>query len=125
VWLRRHLLHQPSDTTAAATGSSSGVSLMHWGSKHQQPLPPLQLLPALEQQQHSPAPWYAGTDESREELPPWAAKCLPCPVNYYSPGGQQGFAQCLPCPGTFTTAGAVAAANCLCECQRSVSERGC
>lgn len=37
------------------------------------------------------------------------------PVNYYSPGGQQGFAQCLPCPGVFTTAGAVAAANCLCE----------
>lgn len=50
-----------------------------------------------------------------DPLPAWSSNCMPCPVNYYSPGGQQGFAQCRPCPGTFTTAGATAAANCLCE----------
>jgi hypothetical protein len=51
-----------------------------------------------------------------DPLPAWSQNCMPCPVNYYSPGGQQGFAQCRPCPGSFTTAGATAAANCLCEC---------
>jgi hypothetical protein len=51
-----------------------------------------------------------------DPLPIWASLCLPCPVNYYSAGGQQGFAECKPCPGSYTTAGATAAANCLCKC---------
>lgn len=51
-----------------------------------------------------------------DPLPVWASLCLPCPVNYYSAGGQQGFAECKPCPGSFTTAGATAAATCLCKC---------
>jgi hypothetical protein len=56
-----------------------------------------------------------------DPLPVWASLCLPCPVNYYSAGGQQGFAECKPCPGDFTTAGATAAATCLCKCRTRLS----
>lgn len=52
--------------------------------------------------------------------PPWATDCLPCPVNYFSPGGSVGFAQCKPCPGDWTTGGATASADCLGE-----GSRGC
>ena len=47
--------------------------------------------------------------------PPWATDCLPCPANFYSPGGAIGFAQCKICPDGWTTGNATASADCLGE----------
>lgn len=45
--------------------------------------------------------------------PAWATDCLPCPPNFYSPGGAIGFAQCKTCPDGWTTGNASASADCL------------
>lgn len=44
--------------------------------------------------------------------PPWATDCLPCPINFYSPGGAVGFVECQPCPDGWTTGNASASGDC-------------
>lgn len=45
--------------------------------------------------------------------PSWATDCLPCPINFFSPGGAVGFAECQVCPPGWTTGNASASADCI------------
>lgn len=87
----RHLLGETLPASAALHKGGAGVpssfGLPHNGSGHG-------------------LPWDGPT-------PPWAIACMPCPEDWYSPGGDIGFATCKPCPQGWSTGDAGAASNCL------------
>jgi len=86
-WAGRRLLELPAASNSTA-GSNSSVD---------------------PQQQHE----QATTLGLPAPPPPWATECLPCPVDFYSPGGALGFVQCKSCPAGWTTGNASASVDCL------------
>lgn len=78
--------------------------------------------PDLQHVQYSNITQWQQEDEQQQEVttlglpmppPAWATDCLPCPINFFSPGGAIGFAECKVCPAGWTTGNASASADCM------------
>lgn len=110
-WGRRRLQQETSTATAAASNSTdSSVQLLSSGSGAADGTTTLQ-----QQDMEGQEQLLATTLAFPTPPPPWATACLPCPVNFFSPGGPVGFTQCQRCPDQWTTGNASASADCMGE----------